>query len=341
MAHPYAYRAAALAAALFVLPFAGAPAAFADGLHDACNTFTVQLENDLTQDTDRHYTHGTKLTCTQPDGSVPDWLGGTATDLKLFPEGGRQRLAFSLGQNIYTPNDLKSFDPPTTDRPYAGWLYAGVGMTSDTGTFFDSLELDLGIVGPQSYAEETQRFFHGISWIHARTQHPNGWGFQLKNEPGIVATYDHVWRAVSEPVPLGLTAEVLPQSGAALGNVFTYAEGGAMVRVGQNIAPDDYGPPLIRPAPPGSAPAHTDGFGWYVFIAGQERAVGHNIFLDGNTFAHSRSVDKNTWVGEMTWGVVVTWDWARLALVEVNRTREFAGQEHPDAYGALTLGIRF
>jgi hypothetical protein len=337
MKHSYAYWAAALAAALFVLPFAGTPAASAaDALHDACNTFTLQLENDLTQDTDRHYTHGSKLTCTQPDGSVPEWM-----DLGLFPEGGKQRLSFSLGQNIYTPNDLKSFDPPTTDRPYAGWLYAGIGMTSDTGTYFDSIELDLGIVGPQSYAEETQRLFHGISWIHARTPHPNGWSFQLKNEPGIVATYDHVWRAVSKPVPLGFTAEVLPQTGAALGNVFTYAEGGAMVRLGQNIASDDYGPPLIRPAPPGSAPARADGFGWYVFAAAQERAVAQNIFLDGNTFAHSRSVDKNTWVGELTWGVVFTWDWARLALVEVNRTREFEGQEHPDAYGAMTLGIRF
>jgi lipid A 3-O-deacylase len=333
---PFTYGVAALAATLFLLSFAGTPAARAEGvLHDACNTFTLQLENDLTQDTDRHYTHGTRLTCTQPDGSVPEWM-----DLGLFPEGGKQRLSFSLGQNIYTPEDLTSRNPPTTDRPYAGWLYAGLGMTSDTGTLFDSFELDLGIVGPQSYAEQVQKFVHGISWVHARS-YPNGWDTQLKNEPGIVGYYDHVWRAVSEPVPLGLTAEVLPQTGAALGNVFTYAEGGAMVRVGQNIAPDDYGPPLIRPSPPGSAPAHTDGFGWYAFIAGQSRAVGRNIFLDGNTFAHSRSVDKNTWVSEMTWGLVFTWDWARIALVEVNRTREFEGQPHPDAYGALTLGVRF
>jgi lipid A 3-O-deacylase len=337
----HAYWAAALAAALFVLPLLTDDARADDALHDACNVFTAQVENDLVENTDRHYTHGTRFTCTEPEGRVPEWLGRGTTDLRLFPEGGRQRLAFSLGQNIYTPNDLKSFDPPTTDRPYAGWLYAGVGMTSDTGTYFDALELDVGIVGPQSYAEETQRFFHGMSWIHARTEHPNGWGFQLKNEPGIVATYDHIWRAVSEPVPLGLTAEILPQTGAALGNIFTYAEGGAMVRLGQNIAPDDYGPPLIRPSPPGSVPSRAKGFGWYVFAAAQERAVGRNIFLDGNTFAHSRSVDKNTWVGDFEWGVVFTWDWARIALVNVARSREFEGQEHPDSYGALTLGIRF
>ncbi|MGE5537269.1 MAG: lipid A deacylase LpxR family protein [Gemmatimonas sp.] len=340
----FVQRAAALAAALFILGLQSANGAAAedDGwLHRNCNTFTAEIENDLVQHSDRHYTHGTRFTCTQRDGSAPESASDSAAALGLFADGGHRRLALTLGQNIYTPNNLAAEDAPLTDRPYAGWLYGGVGMTSDTGVRYDALELDLGIVGPQAYAKETQRLFHGIPAVHARTKRPAGWSHQLKNEPGVVATYDHVWRAVSEPVPLGLRAEILPQGGAAVGNVFTHAEGGAMIRIGRNIPADDYGPPLIRPSAPGSSPAGADGFGWYVFAAAQERAVARNIFLDGNTFAHSRSVDKNTWVGDLSWGVVFTWDWARLALVEVYRTREFEGQEHPDSYGAMTLGIRF
>ena len=119
------------------------------------------------------------------------------------------------------------------------------------------------------------------------------------------------------------------------------AAGGLILRVGRDL-PDDYGPPRIRPSLPGSdffVP--TGAFGWYLFAGVEERAVARNIFLDGNTFAHSRSVDKNTWVGDFQYGIAVTVGATRIALTEINRTREFEGQQHPDSFGALTVGFRF
>jgi hypothetical protein len=52
-------------------------------------------------------------------------------------------------------------------------------------------------------------------------------------------------------------------------------------------------------------------------------------------------VDKNTWVGDFQFGVAVSIDAVRVALTEVDRTREFEGQQHPDSFGALTVGFRF
>ena len=229
------------------------------------------------------------------------------------------------------------FRSPTADRTYAGWLYGGVGLVSDTGRRYDNLELDLGIVGPQSYAEDTQKFVHGVIGANQ----PQGWHNQLKNEPGVVLTYERAWRGVAQAYPLDFAADLSPHVGGSLGNVFTQAAGGLILRVGRDL-PDDYGPPRIRPSLPGSdffVP--TGAFGWYLFAGVEERAVARNIFLDGNTFAHSRSVDKNTWVGDFQYGIAVTVGATRIALTEINRTREFEGQQHPDSFGALTVGFRF
>jgi hypothetical protein len=328
-------------AAVLIAVFAVGDSAWAaeepDRPRDTDGVFSLQLENDLFQHTDRHYTHGTRLSYLTPEGGIPDSINDAADLFPLFPAAGRKRAAFVLGQSMFTPTNILPRDPQPNDRPYAGWLYLGAGLVSDTGERLDNLELDLGIVGPQSYADETQKFIHSI--FGAR--HPNGWHNQLKNEPGVMLTYEHTWRAFAQSLPLGFATDLSPHAGGSLGNVITDGSAGLTVRLGQNL-PDDYGPPRIRPSLPGSdffVP--TAGFGWYVFAGAEERAVLHNIFLDGNTFVHSASVNKNTWVGDFQFGIAMTFSRYRVALTEVYRTREFEGQKNPDSFGALTVGMRF
>src|SRR3546814_12695699 len=75
----------------------------------------------------------------------------------LFPEGGTVRTSYAVGQNMYTPDDVALRNPPLDDRPYAGWLYGSVGLIAETGRRLDQLELTLGVVGPASPAEQTDR----------------------------------------------------------------------------------------------------------------------------------------------------------------------------------------
>lgn len=304
---------------------------------DRRGVISLQLENDLVQNTDRHYTHGTRLAYLTPEGDIPEAVDDFADAMPFFPEEGRKRASFILGQSIFTPSNISLRDPPPTDRPYAGWLYGGVGLVSDTGKRFDNLELDIGIVGPQSYAEDTQKFVHDI--IGAKQ--PQGWHHQLKNEPGIVLNYERYWRSIAQAYPIGIGVDLSPYAGGAVGNVLTDAAGGLVLRIGYDL-PDDYGPPRIRPSLPGSDFFIPKGdFSWYLFAGVEERAVLRNIFLDGNTFAHSPSVDKETWVGDFQYGVAMIVGRVRIALTEINRTREFEGQQHPDSFGALTVGFRF
>lgn len=300
--------------------------------------FSVTIENDIFADTDRHYTNGVRFAWLSGPDHMADWVLRAARLFPLFPQDGDLRAGYAFGQNMYTPSDITIRNPPTDDRPYAGWLYGSVEVIAETGDRLDRLGLTLGIVGPSSQAASTQKYVHEV----IQSDDPKGWHTQLHDEPGIILTYQRSWRRfATEPLFANLQFDVTPHAGGALGNIFTYANAGVTVRVGGNL-PLDYGPPRIQPSLPGSGffkPA--DGFGWYLFAGFDGRIVARNIFLDGNTFRSSRSIEKKPFVGDFQFGVSLTWDDVRLSYTHVMRTPEFKGQQGTDGFGALSLSARF
>ena len=297
----------------------------------------VQVENDLVANTDRGYTSGIRLSYLTPETTLPNWIDRAASALPFFSREGQKRVGFALGQSIYTPDDISDATPDPDDRPYAGLLYGTIGVISDTGLRVDSLELMLGMIGPASLAEETQKLVHEI----IGSQDPKGWKHQLHNEPALMLTYERKWRGMYQFNPYGFGADASPYVGGSLGNVFTQAAAGMMLRIGQDL-PADYGPPRIKPSLPGSdffIP--TRDFGWYLFAGIEARAVLWNVFLDGNTFRDSPSVDKNWLVGDFQFGLAATFAGIRLAYTHVFRTKEFHGQDGIGEFGALTVSFRF
>ncbi len=304
-------------------------------------TFNVMAENDMFgSDTDRHYTHGTRFSAAAPPGEVPDWLKDIAVTWPLFAGDGDMRASYALGQNLYTPADITIADPLQMDRPYAAWLYGSMGLVSDRGRSVDNFELQLGMVGPAALGEPTQKFVHKV----VDSPEPQGWDHQLRNEPGIVLSYDHRIRRFMT-FKLGIAdfeIDTSPYVGFSLGNVYTHAETGAVFRFGQDLSKDRGGPPRIRPSLPGSDYySRVDGLSWYFFAGGGVRAVARNIFLDGNTFADSYSADKNPFVGDMQVGFALRYKDFRLAYTQVIRTKEFKDQQLPDRFGAITLSYQF
>jgi hypothetical protein len=297
--------------------------------------WSVLLENDVFYNVDRHYTNGVRLSYTTPAGEVPGAVRRALVRTGLFPEGGRWRAIYSLGQSIYTPRDITDPDPGPTDRPYAGWLYGALGVVAEQGIERTLVELSLGIVGPASLAEQAQESVHRV----LNADDPQGWDEQLANEPAVLLTLQRSWR-IYEGDYAGFELDVTPQGTLALGNVFTSVGGGAVIRLGRNM-PDDHGPPRIRPANAGSPYFETDGFGWYGFAGLEARGVAQNIFLDGNSFQDSPGVDRNPFVGDLQVGLMFAWENMRFGYTHVLRTDEFENQEGSDLYGGLSLSVRF
>jgi len=306
-----------------------------DGLPEG--TFSVNIENDLFYDADRHYTNGVRFAWV-PDQRrpVPEWAREFAQLMPWFPDDGTIRYGYAFGQSMFTPSDITIVDPPRGERPYAGWLYGSIGLGIETGRVVDQFGLTIGVVGPAALARQTQ------TWVHKQigSKKPRGWDTQLKNELGVVATWQRTWRGIASTRLLGRELDLGAHVGGALGNVFTYANGGLMLRYGPNL-PDDYGPSRIQPGLPGSGDfAPPRDFRWYAFAGIEARAVARNIFLDGNTFRDSRSVDKRKLVGDLQFGLVLDWRDVRVSYTHVVRSKEFHGQKNSDVFGALTFAFR-
>lgn len=71
------------------------------------------------------------------------------------------------------------------------------------------------------------------------------------------------------------------------------------------------------------------------------RAVARNIFLEGNSFTDSPSVDPRRLVAEVNLGFVLAWSRWRVVYTHVFRTEEFVGQGEGTRFGALSISYRW
>ena len=314
-------------------------------------TYSFTLDNDLFSNRDQDYTSGAKVAWSSPnvrsfadDECLPQWLQEAG---KLFtrvysPSVDQGNVTFTLGQAFYTPRDAASAALIPTDRPYAGWTYIGFGYNTRSARRLDSYEVNLGVVGPWSHAKEVQDLIHKLRGFDQF----QGWKNQLGNEFGAQLVFERKYRTEFHQFADrrdGFGFDIIPHYGLSLGNVATYANAGFELRAGWGI-PDDYGTSPIRPAGDNSAPRARDGaqqftrdLGAHVFVSLDARAIGRNIFLDGNTIRDSHSVNKERFVADAAVGIAGNLGAYKIAYVRVFRTREFVGQVSAPKYGSITI----
>ena len=323
----------------------------AERVEDA-GTVSLRFENDFFTHTDRHYTNGVKLSWTSPDltsyaenEDLPRWSHRIIRCLPYINEPGQIRnVAFSIGQNMYTPSDITRRDLMKQDRPYAGWTYGGAAFHSKSSDRLDTIEIQLGMVGPESFAEQSQKFVHDARGL----THPVGWHHQLKNEPGLALIYERNWRFMEYTHQSGLGFDLIPHAGITLGNVYTYGTAGLEARIGYNV-PRDFGVSMIRPAGETNAPADSRDsriggnapFSIHLFASVNGKAVARDIFLDGNTFTDSHSVDKKHFVADLAAGLCITVKRVKISYAQILRTEEYHGQASDHQFGSIALSFTY
>lgn len=316
-----------------------------------CDTLNLYLENDLFGETDLHYTNGIRVSCLSPDLSsylnderLPLWVREVNNKLRVFhglkddnsPELQRN-LVISMGQLMFTPSDKEEREIIQDDRPYAGFLYLGFGYHTRDQEQLDTIEMNVGIVGPASLAEESQDFIHKIRAIDKF----NGWDNQLENELGVQFIYEHKHRfKLTNSWP---HQDFIAHSGVSLGNVATHLNAGGEYRIGWQL-PEDFGTAAVRPGGDNCAPGDGDIrhcnqwiCGLHAFISFDGRFVARDIFLDGNTFEDSHSVDRRSTVADAAIGFSFLSGGWKISYAKVFRTREFEEQDKSHEYGSLSF----
>ncbi|MGB0767172.1 MAG: lipid A deacylase LpxR family protein [Phycisphaeraceae bacterium] len=322
-------------------------------------TLKIYWENDGTfhdpfDSYDRHYTNGFAIVLEHQ----PDWADDAADWMPLGDRFDRRHgkartgAGYVLGQLIQTPRNLAATAPIPTDQPYGGYLYAGAfwqrqGQYNrrDDIAVFDHFEINVGVIGEDSLAEDIQ------DWVHENFTgvDPVGWDNQVGNEVTGQFYFRRKWRIDAGRIDSSLLGDldlqVIPQAGVALGTVYRYGEAAVTVRLGQHL-PDDFGPGRINDlqSVTGDAYRHL-GWSWYLYGRVGGRAVEHSIFLDGSDFETSPvTVDSEPLVGEVQAGYAISYrpsvnhrfdlTWGLTFLTD---TFDAPGAAGTDSYGTFVL----
>lgn len=314
-------------------------------------TLSFYFENDLFGNTDSNYTNGARISWTSPalrkfgDDTSLGSVAGVFDNFRWTGDESYERnVAFSIGQSMFTPMDTDAAGLVKDQRPYAGWLYVGMGLIWKNQNVKNTLVFNVGVVGPWSYAEDTQRLVHEA----LDQDYPQGWDNQIGNEIGVNVSYERMWRIRDRHDNHGFDWDVLPYAGVTLGNVMTHGTLGTEVRFGYNL-PDDFGTGAITEAAttptalenPYTAKSWSRRFGFHFFLRAEGRAIARNIFLDGNNFRDSHSVDKYPLVADLSAGFAMNWKNTKLSYAYTYRTREYRGQDEGQIFGSITLSFNF
>src|SRR5690606_36224784 len=142
-------------------------------------------------------------------------------------------------------------------RPYAGFLYysSSFQLRSRTTKRIHQAELQVGFVGPFSFAGDVQRRWHDQINVGL----PRGWVYQLERTPGLVLLYQLVqpaplWRGPPLPLLGRVEATGAASGGSAVGNLFDYVGGSAELRFGWGLEPGAPVPFPMTPTLYGSLP---------------------------------------------------------------------------------------
>ncbi|MDE1153392.1 MAG: lipid A deacylase LpxR family protein [Micavibrio sp.] len=302
---------------------------------------TFNSENDMYGGgTDQNYTNGARITYFDLGAQPPAFFNAVDKLVPTFSINKTTSIYYTLGHNLYTPKDITRVTQDPNDRPWAAFLYTSAGLMSVTKNHIDEVEATLGVIGPAALGRQVQTFVHeNIS----DSPTPRGWGNQLSNEPGLMLSWQRRWPERYGFDAMGLSTGVEPHFGVTLGNIYTYANAGLSLRLSPYEGRWQDDPIRVRPAMPGTGAfiVPEDKFAWHLFGGIEGRAIARNIFLDGNTFEDSYSVDKRPLVMDLNAGVAFTYSKYRLSYAIVYRTKEFDTQDDPSVFGTVSLGIRY
>lgn len=304
--------------------------------------WTVTFENDLFAGVDTNYSSGFAISRTgdevtrHPEGSFYRRIVDAASFLPGIGEEDRQHfVGFSLGQTMFTPEDITLATPPSDDRPYAGFLFFNTSLFARDEDSLHNWTLQLGIVGPSSMAEDSQKAIHDL----LGSDEPQGWDHQLEDEPILNLNYQYSRRLAQGDLGAGYGYDVTPNVGGGLGNFATFANTGVSARIGSNM-PDSFGGNSLTAGTQSHAAALTpisDRWGSYLFASLQGYWVGRYLPLDGNTWHDGPSVESEDWLGSASAGLAVGCKSFVAVLGYSAFSRTFETQDQRSEFGALSL----
>ena len=277
------------------------------------NWVGITVDNDIFVGSDDGYTNGLYVSLASiaetPKAKTPNLLIKPFTFLLSDRKVNWSSNAYTFGQTMATPEDITLEVPEQNDLPYTGILFFTTTHLRTDNKFSDDIFLTLGLVGPLSFAAESQEFVHRV----IGSDIPQGWDTQLDDELVFRLGRGRTYRILSK---FNDRMDVLFRASASVGTLISDVELSGMLRFGQNIRNSYASASLIsnRTLNP-IAIDHS----WYFYIGIGSEYVFNSIFLDGNTFVDSPSIDYEPLTFAIRAGVSYGWEKTSLTLAIEDR----------------------
>jgi len=142
----------------------------------------VRVDNDKLVLVDRYYTSGIFI----------DYKKSIENNF-LFKKDSTNKIqvTYAVGNEIYTPKNLSSFNPSDFDRPFAGWFFGKFEIGKITNKSANFLSFETGITGKEALSGDLQVWFHEVLGIENFTSWAEEiefkWLFNIKYK------YIHNW----------------------------------------------------------------------------------------------------------------------------------------------------
>jgi len=252
-------------------------------------------------------------------------------------------ISFTIAHQMYTPQDFESSLLIKEDRPYAGYLYLQTSLHQSKNSTLKSLSLQVGVVGPSSKMQEVQELIHSL----IGSPDPQGWQYQLKDEFIFQLNYaQKKYYNLDNIFKYGYNASIIPEFGIELGNASIKAYTSALFRWGKNV-PKDYGSFVMDNSNYSKIPLNIKQNGenkkwrYYLNVGLKTNLIARDIFLDGNSFQESHSVEKNNFLLDITYGLSFAYKRFGIDYIRRHSSKAFKTQDGYYSYGSLLFSYNY
>lgn len=278
---------------------------------------SITAENDTIFHDDADYTHGTRIEYIQDDG-----------------------LRYGVSQQIYTPLGLINKDQVQGRHPYAGTLVGFLGGRCVQPEFkhisvYNDLEFQIGVLGPSSQAEHTQRIVHKI----LDCNDPKGWDHQLHDELILQSVYWHGYDIRLLGRNYGWNIRWRTELGGLLGTLQVAPGINSDIKLGYGFGASEIDHEMhVRSVRSATRKPNYQIYG----LAGCEgRWWLRNELLDGNAHyignSDTLTVDKEEFTGCAKLGIGAKYQRLDIRFIWIWCTREYKTQETTPNYGSITI----
>lgn len=309
-------------------------------------TFAITFENDVFSGSDNNYTNGFGLSVQSGElsevgdgGFLDDWVDFWGFLPGLGEAQCRSYAAWTLGQEMYTPSDIRNPMPFPDDQPYAGILFLDSTFYVRSPRHTHAWNLRLGMVGPSAHADDVQKEIH--EWIGADA--PQGWHTQLPDEFIVNVDYTLGGEWLRGELGGDASCRLVPLGGASLGNYFTGVSAGMYGEIGWNLPPA-VGLLSIRRGMDSFSiedPVSRAPWSLGLTLGGGAFGVAHYLPLDGTLFEDSASVESEPLVGFVSGGLTWRNRWCTLAYLYTAFGKSYETEIERSEFGTLTVSWTF